>query len=114
MAYFRLTRANVDRSKADAFIAFFEQVKPQLQDIPGFVSGVIIRTNNPEDDNTIGFLRSQGDPDEDQMLAIAQYDCKASADAAQEQVRNVILPAMAAFTTGKPMIREGESIWSLY
>ena len=114
MAYFRLTRANVDRSKADAFVAFFERIKPQLQDIPGFISGDIIRTNSPDDDNTIGFLRSQGNPDEDQMLTIAQYDCKDSADAAQEQVRNVILPGMAAFTTGDLVIREGESIWSLY
>ena len=114
MAYFRLTRANVDRSKADAFVAFFERIKPQLQDIPGFISGDIIRTNHPEDDSTIGFLRNQGNPDEYQMLTIAQFDCKDSADAAQEQVRNVILPGMAAFTTGEPVIREGESIWSLY
>ena len=114
MTYFRLTRVNVDRSKAEAFIAFFELIKPQLQDIPGFISGDIIRTNHPEDDSIIGFLRSQGNPDEDQMLTIAQYDCKDSADAAQEQVRNVILPGMGAFTTGEPVIREGESIWSLY
>ena len=114
MTYFRLTRANVDHSKAEAFIAFFELIKPQLQDIPGFISGDIIRTNHPEDDSTIGFLKSQGNPDEDQMLTIAQYDSKDSADSAQEQVRNVILPGMAAFTTGDPVIREGESIWSLY
>ena len=107
MTYFRLTRANVDRSQVDAFIAFFERIKPLLQDIPGFISGDIIRTNHPEDDSTIGFLRSQGNPHEDQMLTIAQYDCKDSADAAQEQVRNVILPGMAAFTTGEPVIREG-------
>ena len=114
MTYFRLTRANVDHSKAEAFIAFFELIKPQLQDIPGFISGDIIRTNHPEDDSTIGFLRDQGNPDEDQMLTIAQYDSKDSADSAQEQVRNVILPGIAAFTTGDPVIREGESIWSLY
>tara|TARA_B100001750_G_C14924451_1_gene310935 strand:- start:44 stop:388 length:345 start_codon:yes stop_codon:yes gene_type:complete len=114
VTYFRLTRANVDHSKAEAFIAFFELIKPQLQDIPGFISGDIIRTNHPEDDSTIGFLRSQGNPDEDQMLTIAQYDSKDSADSAQEQVRNVILPGIAAFTTGDPVIREGESIWSLY
>ena len=114
MTYFRLTRANVDHSKAEAFIAFFELIKPQLQDIPGFISGDIIRTHHPEDDSTIGFLRSQGNPDEDQMLTIAQYDSKDSADSAQEQVRNVILPGIAAFTTGDPVIREGESIWSLY
>ena len=114
MTYFRLTRSNVDRSKAEAFIAFFEKIKPQLQGIPGFISGDIIRTNHPEDDSTIGFLRNQGNPDEDQMLTIAQYDSKDSADAAQKQVRNVILPGMAAFTTGETVIREGESIWSLY
>jgi len=114
MPYYRLTRANVARSNADAFIAFFENVKPQLQSISGFVSGEIIRTNDPNDDDTLGFLRSQGDPDEDQMITIAQYDCKASADAAQEQIRNVIFPAMAGFTTGEPVIREGESLWSLY
>ena len=114
MTYFRLTRANVDRSKAEAFIAFFEKIKPQLQGIPGFISGDIIRTNHPEYDSTIGFLRNQGNPDEDQMLTIAQYDSKDSADAAQKQVRNVILQGMAAFTTGDPVIREGESIWSLY
>ena len=71
MTYFRLTRANVDHSKAEAFIAFFELIKPQLQDIPGFISGDIIRTNHPEDDSTIGFLRSQGNPDEDQMLPLS-------------------------------------------
>ena len=114
MTYFRLTRANVDHSKAEAFIAFFELIKPQLQDIPGFISGDIIRTNHPEDDSTIGFLRNQGNPDEDQMLTIAQYDSKDSADAAQKQVRTVILPGLAAFTTGETVIREGESIWSLY
>ena len=114
MTYFRLTRVNVDHSKAEAFIAFFELIKPQLQDIPGFISGHIIRTNHPEDDNAIGFLRSQGNPDEDQMITIAQYDCKDSADAAQEQMKNVILPGMAAFTTGDSLVREGESIWNLY
>ena len=114
MTYFRLTRANVDHSKSEAFIAFFELIKPQLQAISGFISGDIIRTNHPEDDNTIGFLRSQGNPDEDQMLTIAQYDCKDSADAAQEQMKNVILPGMAAFTTGDLVVREGESIWNLY
>ena len=114
MSYFRITRANVERSKADRFITFFERIKPQLQDIPGFVSGNIIRTAHPEDDNMIGFLRNQGTPDEDQMLTIAQYDCKESADAAQEQVRSIILPGMAEFTTSDPVIREGDSIWSLY
>ena len=114
MSYFRITRASVERSKADKFIAFFERIRPQLQDIPGFISGDIIRTAHPEDDNMIGFLRNQGNPDEDQMLTIAQYDCKESADAAQEQVRSIILPGMAEFTTSDPVIREGDSIWSLY
>ena len=114
MPYYRLTRANVTHSNADAFIEFFETVKPQLQAIPGFIAGHIIRTNHPDDDDTLGFLRSQGDPDEDQMIIIAQYDSKASADAAQELIRNVILPAMATFTTGDLVIREGESLWSLY
>ena len=114
MPYYRLTRINVDSSKVDAFIAFYEDVKPQLQGIRGFLSGNIIRTNNPEDDNTIGFLRRQGNPDEDQILAIDQYDSRASADAAVEQIRSIILPAMAAFTTGEPLIREGESLWGLY
>ena len=114
MSYFRITRANVERSKADKFIAFFERIKPQLQDIPGFISGDIIQTAHPEDDNMIGFLRNQGNPDEDQMITIAQYDCKDSADAAQEQVRNIILPGIVEFTTSDPVIREGDSIWSLY
>ena len=114
MPYYRLTRANVIHSNADAFIEFFENVKPQLQAIPGFIAGNIIRTNHPDDDDTLGFLRSRGDPDEDQMIAIAQYDSKASADGAQELIRNVILPAMATFTTGDLVIREGESLWSLY
>ena len=114
MSYFRITRASVERSKADKFIAFFERIRPQLQDIPGFISGDIIRTAHPEDDNMIGFLRNQGDPDEDQMLTIAQYDCKDSADAAQEKVRNIILPGIVEFTTSDLVIREGDSIWSLY
>ena len=114
MSYFRITRASVLRSKADKFIAFFERIKPQLQEIPGFISGDIIQTAHPEDDNMIGFLRNQGDPDEDQMLTIAQYDCKDSADAAQEKVRNIILPGIVEFTTSDPVIREGDSIWSLY
>ena len=114
MSYFRITRASVDRSKADKFIAFFERIKPQLQGIPGFISGDIIQTAHPEDDNMIGFLRNQGNSDEDQMLTIAQYDCKDSADAAQEQVRNIILPGIVEFTTSDPVIREGDSIWSLY
>ncbi len=114
MSYFRITRASVERSKADKFIAFFERIRPQLQDIPGFISGDIIRTTHPEDDNMIGFLRNQGDPDEDQMLTIAQYDCKDSADAAQGQVRNIILPGIVEFTTSDLVIREGDSIWSLY
>ena len=53
-------------------------------------------------------------PDEDQMLTLAQYDCKDSADAAQEQVRNIILPGIVEFTTSDPVIREADSIWSLY
>ena len=110
MWYFRITRANVERSKADKFIAFFERIKPQLQDIPGY----IIQTAHPEDDNMIGSWGIQGNPDEDQMLTIAQYDCKDSADAAQEQVRNIILPGIVEFTTSDPVIREGDSIWSLY
>ena len=114
MSYFRITRASVERSKADKFIAFFERIRPQLQDIPGFISGDIIRTAHPEDDNMIGFLRNQGNPDEDQMLTIAQYDCKDSADAAQEKVRTIILPGIVEFTTSDPVIREGDSIWSLY
>ena len=114
MSYFRITRASVERNKADKFIAFFERIKPQLQDIPGFISGDIIQTAHPEDDNMIGFLRNQGNPEEDQMLTIAQYDCKYSADAAQEQVRNIILPGIVEFTTSDPVIREGDSIWSLY
>ena len=54
MSYFRITRASIEHSKADKFIAFFEKIKPQLQDIPGFVAGDIIRTAHPEDDNMIG------------------------------------------------------------
>ena len=104
MSYFQITRASVERNKADKFIAFFESIKPQLQDIPGFVSGDIIRTAHPEDDNMIGFLRNQGNPDEDQMITIAQYDCKDSADAAQEQVRNIILPGIVEFTTSDPVL----------
>ena len=114
MSYFRITRANVERSKADKFIAFFERIKSQLQDIPGYKSEDIIQTAHPEDDNIIGSWGIQGNPDENQMLTIAQYDCKDSADAAQEQVRNIILPGIVEFTTSDPVIREGDSIWSLY
>ena len=110
----RLTRISVSSSNADAFIAFFENIKSQLQCIPGFLSGDIVQTNNPADDNTIGYLRNQGNPDEVQMLVIAQYDCKASADASIEEVRKITLPAIATFATAESVIREGESLWSLY
>ena len=114
MPYYRLTRVSVSSSNVDAFIAFFENIKSQLQCIPGFLSGDILQTNNPADDNTIGYLRNQGNPDEVQMLAIARYDCKASADASIEEVRKITLTAMATFATAESVIREGESLWSLY
>ena len=114
MPYYRLTRVSVSSLNADAFITFFETVKSQLQCIPGFLSGDIVQTNNPADDNTIGYLRGQGNPDEVQMIAIAKYDCKNSADASIEEVRKITLPAMATFATGEAVIREGESLWSLY
>ena len=60
MSYFRITRANVERSKADKFIAFFERIKPQLQDIPGYKSGDILQTAHSEDDNMIGSSGTKG------------------------------------------------------
>ena len=60
MSYFRITSANVERSKADKFIAFFERIKPQLQDIPGYKSGDIIQTAHPEDDNMMVPEKSKG------------------------------------------------------
>ena len=49
MPYYRLTRANVTHSNADAFIEFFENVKTQMQAIPGFIAGNNIRPNHPDD-----------------------------------------------------------------
>ncbi|MCH2513732.1 MAG: hypothetical protein MK158_15030, partial [Dehalococcoidia bacterium] len=50
---------------------------------------------------------------EDQAIAIAQYESKEAAEAAQEQVR-AILGGMAEYMTDAPLIRQGDVIWDAF
>ncbi|RTZ94310.1 MAG: hypothetical protein DSY41_03710 [Candidatus Poseidoniales archaeon] len=93
--YYRLTRVNFDPSKYDAMLANMNSTNDQFRGISGCVSVLAIRTA------------------EDQAIAIAQYESKEAAEAAQEQVR-AILGGMAEYMTDAPLIRQGDVIWDAF
>ena len=93
--YYRLTRVNFDPSKYDAMLANMNSTNDQFRGISGCVSVLAIRTS------------------EDQAIAIAQYESKEAAEAAQEQV-SAILGGMAEYMTDAPLIRQGDVIWDAF
>ena len=89
---YRVTRANFDPSKYDAMMAHMNGLNEQFRGISGLAYVHGCRTG------------------EDEFIAIAQYDSKASADASQQQVLG-ILGGMAQFMTSAPRQQMGEVVW---
>ena len=89
--YYRLTRVNFDPSKYDAMLANMNSTNDQFRGISGCVSVLAIRTA------------------EDQASAIAQYESKEAAEAAQEQVR-AILGGMAENDDNATVVHDADSV----
>ena len=89
--YIRHAFVDIDPAKYDALLSYFDTTTEKFNGVPG--------------------LRSvrRGRILENRIYSMAVYDNKTSADAGQENMKN-IMAGMAEFVTGDYNVREGEEI----
>ena len=89
--YIRHAFVDIDPAKYDALLSYFDTTTDKFNGVPGLRSVRLARIL------------------ENRISSMAVYDNKTSADAGQENMRN-IMTGMAEFVTGDYNVREGEEI----
>ena len=89
--YIRHVFVDIDPAKYDALLSYFDTTTEKFNGVPGLRSVRLGRIL------------------ENRIYSMAVYDNKTSADAGQENMRN-IMAGMAEFVTGDYNVREGEEI----
>ena len=89
--YIRHAFVDIDPAKYDALLSYFDTTTEKFNGVPGLRSVRLGRIL------------------ENRIYSMAVYDNKTSADAGQENMRN-IMTGMAEFVTGDYNVREGEEI----
>ena len=89
--YIRHVFVDINPTKYDALLSYFDTTTEKLNGVPGLRSVRLARIL------------------ETRVSSMAVYDNKTSADAGQENMRN-IMAGMAEFVTGDYNVREGEEI----
>ena len=94
MTYMRFTAFYFDPAKYDDLMSLMNSLNDRFKDIAGLMAGRAARVN------------------ENRIMVAAAYNDKASADAADQELRGELMSRFAAFMTEEPIIREGDVVWS--
>ena len=95
MTYMRFTAFYFDLAKYDDLMSLMNSLNDRFKDIAGLMAGRAARVN------------------ENRIMVAAAYNDKASADAADQELRGELMSRFAAFMTEEPIIREGDVVWSI-